>query len=44
MLALELTEQAFVLDRGRTVWHGESQVLLGDQQRLASLIRLEHAG
>jgi branched-chain amino acid transport system ATP-binding protein len=42
-LALELTEQALVLDRGRAVWQGDSQVLLADAPRLASLIGLEQA-
>ena len=39
-LALELTEQAIVLDRGRTVWQGDSAALLADTARLASLIGL----
>ena len=43
-LALELTEHALVLDRGRAVWHGDSRELLADAQRLASLIGLEQAG
>ena len=39
-LALELTEQAIVLDRGRKVWEGGSAALLADPARLASLIGL----
>jgi branched-chain amino acid transport system ATP-binding protein len=39
-LALELTEHAIVLDRGREVWHGDSAALLADPVRLSSLIGL----
>jgi branched-chain amino acid transport system ATP-binding protein len=39
-LALELTEQAIVLDRGRKVWEGDSATLLADPARLAGLIGL----
>ncbi|MCW5237481.1 ABC transporter ATP-binding protein [Verminephrobacter eiseniae] len=42
-LALELTERAIVLDRGRIVWEGASQTLSGDPARLSSLIGLEVA-
>jgi len=42
-LALELTERTIVLDRGRTVWQGDSPALLHDPARLASLIGLELA-
>lgn len=42
-LALELTERATVLDRGRVSWAGESRALLHDPQRLASLIGLAEA-
>ena len=37
-LALEVTEEALVLDRGRIVHHGPSAELLADPTRLASLI------
>jgi branched-chain amino acid transport system ATP-binding protein len=37
-LALELAPEAAVLNRGRVVYHGPSQVLLRDQQRLAELV------
>ena len=40
-LALELTDRAVVLDRGRVVWHGASASLGSDAERLASLIGLE---
>ncbi|RZS78176.1 ABC transporter ATP-binding protein [Pigmentiphaga kullae] len=40
-LALDLTERAVVLDRGRIVWQGASPDLRGDPERLASLIGLE---
>ncbi len=40
-LALELTDRALVLDRGRAVWTGASAALLADPDRLASLIGLE---
>ncbi|OVZ57623.1 ABC transporter ATP-binding protein [Pigmentiphaga sp. NML080357] len=40
-LALDLTERAIVLDRGRIVWQGASPELRGDPERLASLIGLE---
>jgi branched-chain amino acid transport system ATP-binding protein len=39
-LALELTEKAIVLDRGRQVWQGDSAALLADPARLSSLIGL----
>jgi branched-chain amino acid transport system ATP-binding protein len=42
-LALELTEQAIVLDRGRKVWEGGSTALLADPARLSSLIGLAEA-
>jgi branched-chain amino acid transport system ATP-binding protein len=37
-LALELTDKALVLDRGRIVYHGLSAELLADPARLAALI------
>ena len=40
-LALELTERAIVLDRGRINWQGQSQVLLDDPDQLAQLIGLD---
>ena len=42
-VALELTEQALVLDRGKVVWRGASPDLLADTQKLASLIGLQEA-
>jgi branched-chain amino acid transport system ATP-binding protein len=42
-LALELTDRAMVLDRGRVVWEGASPTLAGDPARLSSLIGLELA-
>lgn len=39
-LALELTERAIVLDRGKARWEGESKVLLHDPDQLAQLIGL----
>jgi branched-chain amino acid transport system ATP-binding protein len=39
-LALEFAPRAAVLNRGRVVYHGPSQVLLGDPQRLARLVGL----
>ena len=40
-LALELTERAIVLDRGRKVWEGESAALRAEPARLAALIGLD---
>ena len=37
-LALEFAPETAVLNRGRVVYHGTSQALLGDQQRLAELV------
>ena len=37
-IALELTEHAVVLDRGRIVHHGASAALLGDPQTLHHLV------
>jgi branched-chain amino acid transport system ATP-binding protein len=42
-LALELTEHALVLDRGRRVWQGTSASLLADAPQLAALIGLSGA-
>ena len=36
-LALEMTERAVVLDRGRIAYSGSSRELLGDPERLAAL-------
>jgi branched-chain amino acid transport system ATP-binding protein len=36
-LALEMTENAIVLDRGRVAFSGRSRVLLDDAERLAAL-------
>jgi branched-chain amino acid transport system ATP-binding protein len=40
-IALELTERALVLDRGRVVWRGDSAALAGDRERLATLVGLQ---
>jgi len=37
-LALEVTQEALVLNRGRVVHHGPSAELLADPQRLANLV------
>ena len=37
-LALELTQRAMVLNRGRITWSGASSELLADPKRLASLV------
>ncbi|HET9822045.1 MAG TPA: ABC transporter ATP-binding protein [Burkholderiaceae bacterium] len=42
-LALELTDRALVLDRGRTVWEGASATLRAEPSRLAALIGLDAA-
>ena len=42
-LALELAPDAAVLNRGRVVYHGSSQALLKDQQRLAELVGVAKA-
>lgn len=38
---LALTDRALVLDRGTTAWTGDSADLLGDRERLASLLAVE---
>jgi branched-chain amino acid transport system ATP-binding protein len=40
-LALELTERAIVLDRGKARWEGKSEDLLHDPEQLAQLIGLD---
>jgi branched-chain amino acid transport system ATP-binding protein len=42
-IALELTENALVLDKGQIVWRGTSAVLAADRERLASLVGLQEA-
>jgi len=37
-LALEVTEEVLVLNRGRIVHHGPSAALLADPQKLANLV------
>jgi len=37
-LALQVTQQALVLNRGRIAYHGDSAALLADPHRLTSLI------
>lgn len=38
---LALTDRALVLDRGSAAWTGDSATLLGDRERLASLLAVE---
>jgi branched-chain amino acid transport system ATP-binding protein len=40
-VALDLTEQALVLDKGQIVWRGTSPALAGDRERLAALVGLQ---
>jgi branched-chain amino acid transport system ATP-binding protein len=40
-VALDLTEQALVLDKGQIVWRGTSAALAGDRERLAALVGLQ---
>ena len=40
-IALEMTEQALVLDKGQVVWQGTSADLGSDHDRLASLVGLQ---
>jgi branched-chain amino acid transport system ATP-binding protein len=42
-VALELTDNALVLDKGQIVWHGTSAALAGDREQLASLVGLQEA-
>ena len=42
-IALELTQHAVVLDRGRIVWQGASHELASDRERLDSLIGLQES-
>jgi branched-chain amino acid transport system ATP-binding protein len=42
-LALELTEQAIVLDKGQVVWRGQSAALAADGDTLAMLVGLQEA-
>jgi branched-chain amino acid transport system ATP-binding protein len=42
-IALEMTEQAIVLDKGQIVWHGASPALAADQRGLSSLVGLQEA-
>ncbi|HEY3917606.1 MAG TPA: ABC transporter ATP-binding protein [Stellaceae bacterium] len=42
-IALELTENVLVLDKGQIVWSGTSAALAGDRERLASLVGLQEA-
>ena len=37
-LALQVTEQALVMSRGRIIHHGTSRELLADPERLGSLV------
>jgi branched-chain amino acid transport system ATP-binding protein len=40
-IALEMTENALVLDKGQVVWQGTSAALAADHDRLASLVGLQ---
>jgi branched-chain amino acid transport system ATP-binding protein len=42
-IALEMTENVLVLDKGQIVWQGESLSLAADRDRLASLVGLQEA-
>ncbi|MGH7036465.1 MAG: ABC transporter ATP-binding protein [Stellaceae bacterium] len=42
-IALEMTENVLVLDKGQIVWQGESLSLAADRERLASLVGLQDA-
>jgi branched-chain amino acid transport system ATP-binding protein len=42
-IALEMTENALVLDKGQIVWQGGSADLAADHERLASLVGLQDA-
>ena len=42
-VALELTEQVLVLDKGQIVWRGASAALARDRERLGSLVGLQEA-
>jgi branched-chain amino acid transport system ATP-binding protein len=42
-IALEMTENVLVLDKGQIVWQGESLSLAADRERLASLVGLQEA-
>jgi len=43
-IALEMTEQVIVLDKGQIVWRGASAALAADQNQLASLVGLQDSG
>lgn len=43
-IALELTDQVLVLDKGQIVWRGASAALAADRERLASLVGLQENG
>jgi branched-chain amino acid transport system ATP-binding protein len=40
-VALEMTEQTLVLDKGQIVWRGQSSALAADRETLASLVGLQ---
>ena len=42
-IALEMTENVIVLDKGQIVWQGQSLSLAADRERLASLVGLQDA-
>ena len=41
-IALDLSHRCIVMDRGRTVFEGDSDKLAGDDERIASLMGLGH--
>jgi branched-chain amino acid transport system ATP-binding protein len=43
-IALELTERTIVLDKGQTVWRGDSAALAADRETLAVLVGLQEEG
>jgi branched-chain amino acid transport system ATP-binding protein len=42
-IALELTERTIVLDKGQTVFRGDSAALAADRESLAVLVGLQEA-
>jgi branched-chain amino acid transport system ATP-binding protein len=42
-IALELTDRAYVLDKGQVAWHGGTRSLADDPARLAALIGLQES-
>ncbi len=42
-IALELTDRTIVLDKGQTVWNGDSKALAADRDNLAELVGLQES-